>query len=320
MTDRKSEETDDPRPPRRSREELLAEAFDSALPRLAEGRVATYIPELSKADPGWLGLALHGTDGGSAAVGDADRPFTLQSVSKVFGLAALLEYEGQQVFEKVSREPSGDSFHSIVRLEEERGRPRNPYINAGAICVTSRLPGATAEAKIAGLREFLFEASGERYEVDEAVYRSECRTGNRNRALAHYMQHWGVLEGAEVAVDAYFRQCSLRVDARGLARLGLFLANRGVDPVSGRRVVSEAHNRILLALMMTCGLYDDVGSFAVQVGLPAKSGVSGAILAIVPREMTLVAYGPGLDGKGNSIGGKAALARFASETRSSLFA
>ena len=215
--------------------------------------------------------------------------------------------------------PSGDAFHSIVRLEEERGRPRNPYINAGAICVTSRLPGETAEAKLEAFRDFLELAGGERFPLDEAVYRSECRTGSRNRALAHYMEHWGVLDGADTAVDAYFRQCSLLVDARRLARVALFLANGGVDPLSGRRVVSAAHNRTLVALMTTCGLYDGVGAFAIDVGLPAKSGVSGGILALVPGEGALAAYGPALDEKGNSVGGRHALRVFAEQSRASLF-
>jgi glutaminase len=281
--------------------------------------VAKYIPELGNADAAWLGLALRTCRDEAFSIGDADRRFTLQSISKVFGLAALLEYEGTAVFDRVSAEPSGDSFHSIVRLEEEAGHPRNPYINAGALCVTSRLPGRTAAEKVNVIRELLHTAGAEDLEINEAVYESERRTGSRNRALAHYMEHWGVLDGAEEAVDAYFRQCSLLVDARRLARIGLFLANRGVDPVSGRRVVSEDHSRILVALMTTCGLYDAVGDFAIRVGLPAKSGVSGGILAVVPGEMALAAYGPGLDRKGNSVGGKLALEYFSRETGASLF-
>lgn len=300
-------------------EGVLAEAHAAARPHLEEGRVAQYIPELGHADPRWLGLAVHTTAGNRASVGDASRPFTLQSVSKVFGLAAVLAHEGDRIFERVSREPSGDAFHSIVRLEEERGRPRNPYINAGAICVASRLPGTTAEAKVSALQDFLAEAGGERLELDEAVYRSECRTGSRNRALAHYMEHWGVIEGADVAVDAYFRQCSLRIDARRLARLSLFLAHGGADPESGRRIVSEAHSRTLVALMTTCGLYDGVGGFAVDVGLPAKSGVSGAILAVVPGEAAIATFAPALDDNGNSVGSLHALRCLAERTGTSLF-
>lgn len=306
-----------------SREQLvqvLERARELALEEVPKGRVATYIPELGKADPGWFGLSVHTLDGCTVSVGDAQRPFSLQSVSKVFALAAALQHVGDEVFEGMSVEPSGDAFHSIVRLEEELGRPRNPFVNAGAIYVSSRLPGDSAEERYESLRRFLAELDGgPPLELDHDVWLSECRTGHRNRALAHFMQHWGVLKNADRCIDTYFRQCSLSVTVERLARLGLFLANRGRDPLSGRQVVTPDQSKLLLALMTTCGLYDEVGRFAIDVGLPGKSGVSGGILAVAPGRMALASYGPALDARGNSIGGKRALAYLSDELELSIF-
>jgi glutaminase len=195
-------------------------------------------------------------------------------------------------------------------------------INAGAIAVSSRLPGSNPEQRIAGLRRFLAEAcDGDPadFQVDEAVYRSECRTGYRNRALANFMRHHGILDDAEDAVDTYFRQCSLRVDTEMLARLGLFLANGGVHPNSGAELLVPFDNRVVVATMMTCGLYDEVGHFAIRVGLPAKSGVSGGILAVLPGRMSIACYGPALGANGNSVAGMAMLELLSERLRLSLF-
>ena len=285
----------------------LREAHNAGRAETSNGKVASYIPELAKADPSAFGLAAHTIAGEAVEAGEADAPFTLQSVSKVFALALALREHGTSVFDWVSFEPSGDAFHSIVRLEEERGHPRNPYINAGAIVVSELLPGATPDERIYALQSFLAEAGGETCPVDDAVYRSEAATGFRNRALANYMRHHGWIGDPETAIETYFRQCSLTVSARSLARMGLFLANRGVDPETRRPVVDPEAGRTVVALMATCGLYDEVGRFALNVGLPAKAGVSGAILAVVPGRMALAAYGPALGPKGNSIAGMKAL-------------
>lgn len=286
----------------------LDEAYARGRAETGQGSVATYIPELATADPERFGLAVATIDGETFTRGDAEVPFTFQSVSKVFALSHVLATEGRAVLERMSCEPSGDAFHSIVKLEEEQGRPRNPYINAGAILVSSRMPGETAVEKSRGLRAFLSGiCDGSDFPVDERVYASESATGFRNRALANFMRHYGQLADPEMAVEAYFRQCSISLDAARLARLGLFLANGGVDPATGRRVLATEDTRMIVALMATCGLYDEVGHFAINVGLPAKSGVSGAILAIVPGRMSVVAYGPALGAKGNSVAGLAAL-------------
>ncbi len=281
---------------------LLEEVLAAGRERAPSGEVAHYIPELARVDPALVALVAQPLDGEAAAVGDCDQPFTLQSVSKPFALACV-QAAGVDPYTRMTAEPSGDAFHSIMRLEEERGRPRNPLINAGAIAVSGLLPGATANEKIAGFLAFLGRCGAPGGVIDDAVYQSERRTGYRNRALANYMKHFGILDDPELAVDAYFRQCATRVTARSLARIGLFLANDGCDPLSGERVVDAATCRRLLAVMSTCGLYDEVGRFALEVGLPAKSGVSGAILAIVPGRMSLVAYGPALGPRGNSVAG-----------------
>jgi glutaminase len=300
----------------------VASAYEAGRRAFGSGRVADYIPELANASPGWFGIAVHPVDAAEAIVeGDVDVVFSLQSVSKVFSLAAMLADAGEEAaFAHVGFEPSGDVFHSIVRLEEEHGRPRNPLINAGAIAVSALLPGAGIDARIDGLRAFLRAiCPGHDFTIDEDVYRSEAATGFRNLALAHYMRHYGTVTDPELAAHTYFRQCAITVTARGLARLGLFLAGNGRDPLTGRDVLSPQHTRTVLALMTTCGLYDEVGWFAVRVGLPAKSGVSGGLLAIVPGRMSIACFGPALGAKGNSVAGLAALECLSTELGLSLF-
>lgn len=299
---------------------LLAEAHALGVDAAPAGRTASYIPELAGVDPGLVGIAIETVDGDRFAVGDAKATFTLQSISKVFALALVMRERGMDALEGMSCEPSGDAFHSIVKLEEERGHPRNPYINAGAILVSSRLPGADPATRIDALRRFLSEASdADGFDLDEAVYRSEATTGFRNRALASFMKHYGMLDDPFEAADTYFRQCSLTVDVQTLCRAGLFLANKGTDPLTGHCVVPADYNRTLVALMATCGLYDQVGTFAIATGLPAKSAVSGAILAIVPGRMAITVFGPALGPKGNSIAGMAMLSHLSRGLDLSLF-
>jgi glutaminase len=304
--------------------DALRHAADTALAagrsKLGEGAVATYIPELAKADPRHLGLAIATVDGQQIAVGDADVPFTLQSASKPFALARVLDIVGDALFEKVGVEPSGDAFNSIVKLEQEQGRPRNPLINAGALVVCGYLPGPTAGDRIAGLQRFFADVSGgAEYPVHEPTWRSEEATGYRNRALANFMRQYGVLGETELALDTYFRQSAMQATARTLARLALFLAHRGVDPGSGTVALTPQHNRTVLALMATCGLYDEAGRFATRVGLPAKSAVSGAIVAVVPGTLAIAAYSPALNARGNSVAGAAALAHLTEALGLSVF-
>ena len=302
---------------------LLEEAVERGRSVTPDGELAAYIPELLNADPTAVGIALAMRDGRSFRAGDAQTLFSIQSVSKVFALACVLRSGDPGLYpDRVSVEPSGDEFHSITRLEEERGRPRNPMINAGAIAVSGRLAGGSPEQRIDNRRGFLVEAgnaASTSFPLDEAVYRSECQTGFRNRALANFMQHHGIVDDAEVAVDTYFRQCSLLINAEQLAQLGLFLANGGVHPGTGNALLSPFHNRVIVATMKTCGLYDEVGHFAIRVGLPAKSGVSGGILAVLPGRMAIACFGPALGPKGNSMAGMAMLELLSERLRLSLF-
>ncbi|MEM1437023.1 MAG: glutaminase A [Pseudomonadota bacterium] len=299
----------------------LDAAYAAGLNARGLGRVADYIPELANGDAEAFGIALLPIGAAQPLTrGDADTVFTLQSVSKVFALAAVIDFCGTALFDQhVGVEPSGDAFHSIVLLENERGVARNPLINAGAILVSAHLPGGTVAQKIGALRDWLQGVCPQqRFEVDERVAESELRTGFRNLAIANFLKHWGHLDDPRSAAETYFRQCALRVTATGLSRLGVVLANGGCHP-GGERVIQPDSNRTLLALMSTCGLYDEVGRFAVDVGLPAKSGVSGGILAIVPGRMAIATWGPALGAKGNSVAGLAALRVLAERLKLSLF-
>ncbi len=274
---------------------------------LSQGVLVDYIPELAKADPGRLGLCVFTNDGQKAVCGDVDRRFTIQSISKVISLATALQCEGfDKVFSKVMMEPSGDAFNSILKLDLASNRPYNPMINAGAIEVVSMLtPLFSFEQMLEYARVLCLDGD---IVLDEAVYESETLTGDRNRAIAYLLRSKGVLEGdAMKTIDLYFRLCAMSVNARSLAGLGLVIANGGVDPDSGRRLLDERVVRVVKTMMLTCGMYDGSGEFAVRVGIPAKSGVGGGIMACVENRMGIGTYGPALDDRGNSIGGRKAL-------------
>ncbi len=286
---------------------LLQQAVDICRPAVGEGEVATYIPELAKGNPRHLGVALATPDGTVVTAGDADEFFTLQSVSKAISLVGALELLGEaRVFDAVGMDPTADPFNSIMRLEMVKPhRPQNPLINAGALVVLSLLPHQDAEERFSFVRDWARRLSGNNsLDCHDATYLSEKATSDRNRALAYFMRSVGTFRGdVENVLDSYFRQCALRGTARDLAVIGMTLASGGKNPVSGERVLSERHALVTRALMATCGLYDGSGEFAVRVGLPAKSGVGGGILASVPGRAGIGTFGPALDPKGNSLGG-----------------
>ncbi|NLM40219.1 MAG: glutaminase A [Firmicutes bacterium] len=267
------------------------------------GQVADYIPELGKGDPSLAGIAVWSPEG-LVSAGDCRIPFTLQSISKIFTLMVVLRDRGEEeVFSRVGSEPTGDPFNSIVKLETAERRPLNPMINAGAIAVCGMLEGKTLEERFARVTDLLEEVLGRPVSIDENVYRSEKETGHRNRALAYFLKDTGVLDGdVEEVVDIYFRQCSILVTCEELARLGLFVANKGVT-LDGRRLLPRRIVRLVSTFMVTCGMYNASGEFAINVGIPAKSGVAGGILAVVPERFGIGTFGPALDRKGNSIVG-----------------
>ncbi|MEZ7002889.1 glutaminase [Streptomyces sp. AD55] len=301
--------------------------YQEVLERVAEeiertpgrGRPADYIPALAALDPRRFGMAVAEPDGTVYGVGDWRQPFSAQSVTKVFTLALDLAREGDTLWEHVGREPSGNPFNSLVQLEYEHGIPRNPFVNAGALVVTDRLHTRTGDA--AGeLLDFLRAESGNpELTFDEEVAASEAAHGDRNAALAHFMASYGNIDNpVPDLLEQYFRQCSVTASCADLALAAGFLARHGVR-ADGSRLLSSRQAKQVNAVMLTCGTYDAAGDFAYRVGLPGKSGVGGGIIAVVPGRCTLCVWSPGLDERGNSVAGVAALDRFTTLTGLSVF-
>ena len=297
--------------------ELLTRILDESKSAARNGTVANYIPALASADPASLGLAVVTAEGKTFAVGDARARFTIQSISKVFALAYVMTECGEDaVFSRVGKEPTGDPFNSIIRLETSAGRkPFNPLIHAGAIVVSGLMPGSSPQDKNAGFRAFVGRLIGrDGVECDEDVYASEKGTAARNRSIAWFLKELDLLPGeVEETLDVYFRQCAVSVDAIDLARAGAVLCLDGVDPVRGERALAVSTARVCKSLMVTCGMYDGSGEFAVDVGIPAKSGVGGGVMATARDRMGIGVYGPALDDRGNSAAGLEALRRLSEE-------
>ncbi len=262
------------------------------------------IPELTDVDPGRFGLTLSASDGYLYASGDAHAEFTIQSISKPFTYALALESVGQEAVDaKIGVEPSGDAFNEIS-VDEKTKTPKNAMINAGAIAAVSLVPGANPDERFARIRDFYSACAGRPLELDEQVYRSEKATGNRNRAIAYMLTSFGVLDDdPDEVLDVYFRQCSLRVDSVDLARMAATLAGGGANPQTGRRVMDAKVVQRTLSVMVTCGMYNGAGDWVSAVGMPAKSGVGGGILAVLPGQLGIGVYSPLLDGRGNSVRG-----------------
>ncbi|MFN2425112.1 MAG: glutaminase A [Candidatus Binatia bacterium] len=299
-----------PRPPASSPIRRYLERVHADLAPVDDGHVASYIPELTKADPSWFGIAVATTDGAVYEVGDTRVPFTIQSISKplVYGLA--LEDRGKDsVLKRIGVEPTGDAFNSIS-LEPATGRPLNPMINAGAITAASLVAGRSATDRYERVLALFSMYAGRLLDLDEAVYLSEKETGHRNRAIGHMLRNFDIInEDPEPALDLYFRQCSIRVDCRDLAVMAATLAAGGTNPVTRESVVSPVIVRDLLSVMSTCGMYDYAGEWVYRVGMPAKSGVGGGILAVLPGRLGIGVFSPRLDARGNSKRGVMACER-----------
>ncbi len=271
---------------------------------VTEGAVATYIPELAKANPDWFGICLVTATGAIYEVGDFQQPFTIQSISKPFVYGLVLEDHGRaHVLSKVSTEPTGDAFNSIS-LEPGTGRPRNPMINAGAIATTSLVQGKSARTRLQRLLETFGLYAGRPLTLDDAVYRSESETGHRNRAIGHLLRNFDILNtDPKPAVELYFQQCSVSVTARDLGIMAATLANRGQNPITGKQAIRGEYVESVLSVMGSCGMYDYAGEWIYQVGMPAKSGVSGGIMAVLPGQLGIGVFSPPLDARGNSVRG-----------------
>lgn len=302
--------------------DLLRNLVINCQEKTKQGNVANYIPELDKAKKEALGICVCDIEGNEYCAGDCDEKFTIQSISKIITLMlAILDNGEEYVFSRVGMEPTGDPFNSIKKLEtSSRKRPYNPLINAGAIAVSSMIKGKDAREKFERLLDFIRKITeDETLDVNYKIYCGESETGNRNRAMGYFLKDQGVIEGnVEDALDVYFKQCSIEATARNLARIGLFLA-RGGKTSTGAQIITPRIATIVKTLMVTCGMYDSSGEFAVRVGIPSKSGVGGGIVSVVPGKMGIGVYGPSLDKKGNSVAGCAMLEVLSKELDLTIF-
>lgn len=287
-----------------------------------DGAVADYIPVLAEADPAWFGLSLVGVDGSAHTSGDTEIAFSIQSISKAFVFALVCDALGHdEIRQVVGVNNTGLAFNSVVAVELNGGSPMNSMVNAGAIATTALMPGTSADERWARIRDGLSRFAGRPLILDGEVYRSESFTNHRNQALARLLQSYDRLAiGPEEAVDVYTRQCSLAVTAGDLAIMGATLADGGVNPITGERVVSAETSRDTLALLAACGMYERSGEWLFEIGLPAKSGVSGGIVAIAPGKGAVGAFSPRLDPAGNSIRGQRACAYLSRALGLNLFA
>lgn len=300
--------------------DILQQIQREIQPMLGQGRVPSYIPELANISPFRFGMAVVGVDGEVASVGDAFTPFSIQSISKLFTLVMALQLEDEHLWERVGREPSGTPFNSLVQLEAEAGKPRNPFINSGALVCTDLLCTRYAVPENAVV-EFLRPLCGNPdLHYNRAVAASERRTSHRNAAMAHLMKAFGNLNNpVDVVLDAYCRHCAIEMTCVELAQAVTFLAHAGRRDGRGNDVLSVLQAKRINALMLTCGTYDTAGDFAFRVGLPAKSGVGGGIVAVMPGECGICVWSPALEPSGNSLVGSLALELFTTLTGRSIF-
>jgi glutaminase len=271
---------------------------------LSEGKVASYIPELAKMDPNWFSICVASVDGQVYSVGDFEQLFTIQSISKIFVYGmALADHGRDYLLTRVGVEPTGDAFNAII-LDEQSKRPYNPMVNAGAIATTSLIKGSSPTERLNRLLDMFRCYIGHDIFVDMPTFLSERTTGHRNRGMAHLMLNFGMIDTRiDEALDLYFQQCAILVNCRDLAIMAATLANHGTNPCTGEQAIDPGYIRDLLSVMYTCGMYNFAGEWTYRVGLPAKSGVSGGILVVVPNQLGIAVFSPLLDQRGNSVRG-----------------
>ena len=301
-------------------QQILEDIAREVAPLAGVGKVASYIPELAGVSPKYFGMALLTLDGQLFATGDASVRFSIQSISKIFSLTMAIQSQGEQIFERVGKEPSGNPFNSLVQLEYEQGIPRNPFINAGALVITDILLEQVPNARLAVLDFVRKLAACQELQYDAAVAASEQATGFTNAALAYFLKSQGNLHQDVAAVlDAYFHYCSLSMSCVELARASLFLANYGSLPDTGERLLTISQTKRLNSILLTCGFYDEAGEFAFRVGLPGKSGVGGGIIAALPGRWSVAVWSPEINRFGNSVQGMKALELLTTLTGESIF-
>jgi len=301
-------------------QKVLDEIAHEVRPLLSQGKVADYIPALAEVDPEQFSIAIYTTDGETICAGDCSKRFTIQSVSKVMTLTMALQRYGDELWHRVGKEPSGTAFNSLTQLEFEKGIPRNPFINAGAIVTCDALYSRLSAPRHSMLETFRLLSGNSTIVVDKKVANSEYEFRHRNAAMAHLMKSFGNFENdVDDVLWSYFNFCSIELNCVELAKAYNFLANKGIDFSSGKRVLSSRQNKQLNSLLFTSGLYDAAGDFGYRVGMPGKSGVSGTILAVLPGKFTVAVYSPGLNSFGNSVAGIAALELLSKKLDISIF-
>ncbi len=301
-------------------QQILDDIALEVAPLAGTGKVAGYIPELANVAPNQFGMALLTLDGQLFATGDAAVRFSIQSISKIFSLTLATQCQGEKIFERVGKEPSGNPFNSLVQLEYEQGIPRNPFINAGALVVTDILLEHLPDARAAVLDLARKLAACPALQYDTAVAASERATGFTNAALAYFLKSRGNLhQEVQTVLEAYFYHCSLSMSCLELARSCLFLANYGAVPDTGERLLTNSQTKRLNAILLTCGFYDEAGEFAFRVGLPGKSGVGGGIVAVLPGRWAVAVWSPEINRYGNSVRGMKALELLTTMTGESIF-
>jgi len=300
---------------------LLEDILTQVRPLIGRGKVAGYIPALAEVSPDNLGIAVCTTSGETFSAGDADSRFSIQSISKVLSLTlALTRYQESEIWQRVGKEPSGQPFNSLVQLELEQGKPRNPFINPGALVVCDLLQTRLTAPKQRMLEVVRQLAGQPDINYDRHVARSEFDHSDRNAAIAYLMKSFGNFDNDVITVlQTYFHYCALRMSCTELARTFVYLANKGQPLGTGDALIDPRQARQINAMMVTSGMYDGAGEFAYRVGMPGKSGVGGGIIAIVPGEMCIAVWSPELDVAGNSLAGTAALEKLAQRIGRSIF-
>ena len=302
---------------------IVEEIFEDVKSDFSKGKVADYIPALANVDPKKLGMAVSTIDGKTFLSGDALEVFSIQSISKVFSLTLALEIKGEALWEKLNKEPSGNPFNSLVQLEYEKGIPRNPFINAGALVISDIILSASRDGRKAKKKVLDFArkiSQNERVQYDDSVAISEMEHKYRNAALANFMKSFDIIDNdIDELLDFYSYQCALAMNCKDLSKAFLYLANHGILPQTGEHILTKNEAKRINSLMLTCGLYDESGEFAFRVGLPGKSGVGGGIAAVIPNELSICVWSPKLNSSGNSLLGIKALELFTTRTGMSIF-
>lgn len=299
---------------------ILAEIFEEVRPFAGEGQVTTIIPELAKIDPSKFGMHLTTTGGSDFGIGDSEEKFSIQSVSKVLTLSMAFTFKGESIWDRVGVEPSGNPFNSLVQLEYEKGRPRNPLINPGALVIADILISQLQNPKQDFLAFVRRLSNCPEIDYNQQVAQSEKAAGFRNAALANLLKSFGNIENdVEEVLDFYFHQCSLEMTCRELAHSFLFFANEGRLPHEDTPMMTSSQVKRLNAIMQTCGFYDEAGEFTYKVGLPGKSGIGGGIVAIHPKQYAIATWGPRLNARGNSVLGMKSLELLTTKTGMSIF-